>query len=214
MKLHLGCGQRYLKGYINIDFPKSKHSIQDKSIADIQANILDLKYAQETVGEIRLHHVFEHFTRPTACALLFTWRNWLKKNGIVRIEVPDFDKTVRNILNPLASDKKKAVALRHIFGSNEAEWAVHFEGWSVKRLGNLLKILGFDIIEVKKNSWKGTYNFEIFAQKNIKKINKNEAESIVRNFLANFLVDKSSSEKKLLEVWMGMYKNQLEKGVL
>jgi predicted SAM-dependent methyltransferase len=65
-KLHLGCGQRHLEGYINIDFPASEHSVQDKSVADIQADITQLSYPASSIDEVRLHHVFEHFPRPVA----------------------------------------------------------------------------------------------------------------------------------------------------
>lgn len=211
MKIHLGCGENYLKGYVNIDFPPTKHTVQNKNIADLHANIQSLQYKSESVEEIRLHHVFEHFTRPIACALLVSWRSWLKKGGILRIEVPDFDRTARSILNPFLSSKKKAVALRHIFGSNEAPWAVHYEGWSANRLTKILSSLGFNIQEIKRNSWKGTYNVEIIARRNNLKIEKEELEKRVKEFFSNFLIDNSSSEKELLEVWIKEYKLQVEK---
>src|SRR6185369_2221030 len=114
MKLHLGCGQRYLDGYINIDFPSSSHSIQETSVADLHADILSLHYPEKSVEEIRSHHVFEHFPRPIACALLAGWYLWLKEGGLLRIEVPDFRRTAQRLLNPFLSFKKRAVAERHL----------------------------------------------------------------------------------------------------
>ena len=85
MKLHLGCGQRYFEGYVNIDYPQSEHTVQQKSVADQFANLMELRYRKGTIDEVRLHHVFEHFPRATACALLASWNSWLKIGGILRI---------------------------------------------------------------------------------------------------------------------------------
>ncbi|MBU1349519.1 MAG: hypothetical protein ABII99_02395 [Patescibacteria group bacterium] len=95
MKLHLGCGENYLEGYVNIDFPPEFHTIQNKSVADKYANIFELKYKKDSIEEIRLHHVFEHFERAVALALIAGWRSWLKKNGVLRIEVPDFKMKIK-----------------------------------------------------------------------------------------------------------------------
>lgn len=211
MKLHLGCGQRYLEGYINIDFPASKHTIQDKSVADIQTDITQLSYPVSSIDEVRLHHVFEHFPRQIACGLLATWMLWLKSGGILRIEVPDFQRTSLIILNPFTSHRSKAVALRHIFGSHEAPWGVHCEGWTINRLTELLKEMGFEILNTKKNSWKGTHNFEIIARKNETNISKIDLEKKVKQFLSNYTVDSSQSELKLLDVWMDDYNHQIDK---
>jgi hypothetical protein len=38
LKLHLGCGERYLEGYVNIDYPASEHtvmSVKPDRFADI-----------------------------------------------------------------------------------------------------------------------------------------------------------------------------------
>lgn len=211
MKLHLGCGQIYLKGYLNIDFPLSKHSIQNKSVADKHANILKLSYPKNSIEEIRLHHVFEHFTRPVACALITKWYIWLKPNGILHIEVPDFQRTARVVLNPFNTGRKKLLATRHLYGSHEADWAVHCEGYTPKSLSKLLKMYGFKINKIDKNSWKGTYNFEIVANKINDELNKKHFEKITRIYLKQFLVDESESELKLLSVWMNEYKKQIKK---
>jgi len=211
MKLHLGCGQKYLEGYINIDYPVSEHSVQKKSVADIHADITRLSYPASSIDEVRLHHVFEHFTRPVACGLISTWRFWLKPGGILHIEVPDFQRTAFTVLNPFSSLRSKTIALRHIFGSHEASWAVHCEGWTVSQLGNILKKLEFEILETKKNSWKGTYNFEIIARKNDIDLSQIDSEKRMKDFLSDYLVDSSQSELELLSVWISEYKIQVNK---
>ena len=209
MKLHLGCGQHYIKGYSNIDFPSSKHTVQSTTVADLYADITKLRYPKNSIDEIRLHHVYEHFTRPTALALLSSWWSWLKPGGILRIEVPDFDKTASRILNPFINTKQKYVALRHIFGSQEAPWANHYEGWSEDRLKTILLNFGFQPIKTQRNSWRGTYNIEIFATKVDQVMEKKQFEHRAESVLTNYLLDKSPSEIKLLQVWMKIYNEQI-----
>ena len=211
MKLHLGCGMRYLQGYVNIDFPLPEHSVQEKSVADLHANILELTYPASCIKEVRLHHVFEHFPRPVACALLVGWFSWLKLGGVLHIEIPDFQKTARVMLSPFASFKKKAVAERHLFGSHEAHWAVHCEGYTPELLKKMLENYGFRVIRMKKSVWLGTYNLEMFAEKATNDISKNEFNTITSNYLKKYLLDEGESETRLLNVWLKMYIDQLEK---
>lgn len=209
MKLHLGCGQRYLEGYVNIDFPASSHTVQEKSIADVHADILALRYAPETIEEVRLHHVFEHFPRPIACALLANWYSWIKPQGLLHIEVPDFQRTAQVMLNPFASFKKKAVAERHIFGSHEAGWAGHLEGYTPETMKRMISCYGFKVNEIKKNAWQGTYNFELIAEKSAKKLSKNDFEAVTEKYLRNYLLD--DRETRLLKFWMEAYNSQMRK---
>lgn len=206
MKLHLGCGQRYLKGYVNIDYPPSEHTVMETLVADRYENILELYFEAGSIDEVRLHHVFEHFSRPQACALLSNWHVWLKEGGILDIEVPDFERTGRAALSRLKSSKARFVALRHLFGSHEAHWAVHYEGYSFRILTQLLKNFGFAIKEKKRNAWRGTYNIEVIAAKRGKTLTPVELEARARNWMTNFMVDDSSSEKLLLETWMNKYR--------
>lgn len=209
MKLHLGCGQRYLDGYINIDYPLSEHSVQKNSVADINADILALRYPASVVAEVRLHHVFEHFTRPVACALVAAWNSWLQPNGLIHIEVPDFHRTARAITSSLTSLKSKAVAERHLFGSHEAHWAAHYEGYTPALLKKLVSTFGFAIQKIDKNSWRGTYNFELFAYKSNQTLSKEECSARAEEYLSSFLLDNSETEKHLLAAWMEIYTHQL-----
>ena len=202
MKLHLGCGERYLKDYVNIDFPQVLHSVQKHSVADRLIDIRNLKYPPKSIEEIRLHHVFEHFPRVTACALLTDWNTWLKDNGVLKIEVPDTEIMFKNYDNR---------AQRHIFGSQEASWATHFAGYTSKNLTSFLAMYGFAIKEIKKNNWKGTANIEIVAVKKGKRITLKQFEKITRKYLKSFLIDGSCSERRLLKVWMKNYNDQIKK---
>ncbi len=210
MKLHLGCGEKYLNGYTNIDFPESEHNVQSNRRVDVVTDITELSYTDSSIDEIRLHHVFEHFTRPIACALTAAWRSWLKPHGILRIEVPDFCETSLILFDPQASDSAKAVALRHVFGSHEAAWAIHCEGWTIDRMSELLKNFGFEVENIEKNSWRGTHNFEIIARRDANSHSAIDLEQRARRFLTDYLVDSSEGELQLLNVWMDMYCRQFQ----
>lgn len=213
MKLHLGCGQVYLDGYTNIDFPISKHTVQQKSVADQFADLTILNYKAGSIEEVRLHHVFEHFIRPVALAMLASWHSWLKSDGTLHIEVPDFDATALRILSPLTNDHDKKVGLRHIFGSNEAPWATHYEGWSKKRLSEAFAAMGFVTISSKKNSYLATHNITVIAKKSESTFTKKEYAQRARTYLSGFMVDDSDFETRLLEIWMKQFDKQLDKGL-
>jgi predicted SAM-dependent methyltransferase len=207
-KLHLGCGQKYLGGYVNIDFPLSEHSVQNKSIADEFYDITKLTYPSNSIQEVRLHHIFEHFGRPIACALIASWNSWLTEKGILHIEVPDFEKTAKIAISKFRHRDKKKVAIHHLFGSHEAKWAIHAEGYSEWMIEDIMLSFGFKKIKTLKNDWHGTYNLEIVAEKE-NDISFNESFDRAEMYLRDFLVD--DTEQELLNVWLEQFKNQIEK---
>ena len=192
---------------MNIDFPPSEHSVQTQSIADEYHDITKLNYQINSIQEVRLHHVFEHFERATACALVASWNSWLTHKGVLHIEVPDFDKTAKAALSRFNNINNKKIAIRHLFGSHEAKWAVHAEGYSEWMLEDMLNCFGFKKTKVLKHNWRGTYNLEIVAEK-INTITKHECETKAEEYLTGFLVDES--EYELLKVWLQQFRNQIE----
>jgi hypothetical protein len=212
MRLHLGCGQRYLDGYVNIDFPPAEHTVQSGSVADLHADLLQLRYPPGSIREVRLHHVFEHFPRPVACALLASWHAWLQPGGVLRIEVPDLARTARVVLNPFAAQRAKSVAIRHLYGSHEARWAVHCEGYTPGTLKHMVGLFGFMPVNVVKSSWQGTCNFELTARRSDGCCDFAHYCACARQYLEAFRVDQSPSETTLLKVWMDAFARQARAG--
>jgi len=211
MKLHLGCGQVYLDGYRNIDFPLSEHTVQERSVADEHADLTKLRYAKGSIDEIRLHHVFEHFPRHIAVALLAGWQIWLKRGGKLMIEVPDFTESAKLVIDPETPSRDNGVALRHIFGSNEAPWAIHYEGWTEDNFRRLLKSFGFTNIEIAKESYKATRNITVVCKKGLFSLNHLKAHMAAKKYLKDFTVDDTDFESSLLDIWMGEFDDQLSR---
>lgn len=210
-RLHLGCGQVYLEGYVNIDYPLSEHTVQQKSVADEFANLTDMRRPADSIDEVRLHHVFEHFPRPQAVALLASWHSWLKKGGRLHIEVPDFEKTAKLALDPKAKDRDRKVAIRHIFGSNEAPWAIHYDGWTAERLRELVETFGFKTESIEPNEYLATRNITIIATKAKPTPAKDRLAKIARDYLTSFTLNDSDFESRLLDIWLADFKTQLNK---
>ena len=143
IRLHLGCGENYLGGYINVDLSQDNQPLM-RAKADICADIRELHYDDNSIDEIRSHHLLEHFSRQEALGLLLQWRRWLKPGGILHVETPDFESAVRTFI--YASRVQRFKIARHIFGSQEAEWAFHKDFWGKEKWRYVLSMLGFDNI--------------------------------------------------------------------
>ncbi len=84
IRLHLGCGSRFIPGFLHIDARFHPH-------VDLVADVarLDMIPAA-TVDLIYASHVLEHFGRWEFRAVLSEWRRILKPGGVLRLAVPDF----------------------------------------------------------------------------------------------------------------------------
>jgi SAM-dependent methyltransferase len=150
LKLHLGCGEKYLEGYVNIDYPPEEHTVMAAK-ADVYQDIRTLEYDEGTVEEVRSHHLFEHFNRVEALKLLIKWRMWLKPGGRLVIETPDFEASARAYLWAITRRRKMMLG-RHIFGSHEAGWAYHYDFWDKGKFKFVLKKVGFKNIKAERYS--------------------------------------------------------------
>lgn len=83
MKLHLGCGPRYIPGFVHVDAQFSPH-------VNIVCLVERLPIKNSNVSLIYASHILEHFGRFEYRAVLQEWFRVLEPNGILRLSVPDF----------------------------------------------------------------------------------------------------------------------------
>jgi len=83
MKLHLGCGARYIPGFLHVDIRPGPH-------VDMVCRVENLPMADGSVSLIYASHLLEHFGRNEYRAVLMEWKRVLEPGGVLRLAVPDF----------------------------------------------------------------------------------------------------------------------------
>jgi len=209
LRLHLGCGENHFEGYINIDFPPSEHSVQTMIAADLFADITLLVFPAQSVDEIRLHHVFEHFSRSKALALLIQWHSWLKIGGKLHIETPDVIGSAHTLVADMPYRTKQGV-LRHAFGSHEASRAYHLDGWYKEKFEHILSKFGFSV-QCQNVQWKGDpwlSNVHALAVKE-KHLESDTLLRIADEILLDSMVADVPGERLMHQVWCRMVRDEL-----
>ncbi|HJZ23117.1 MAG TPA: methyltransferase domain-containing protein [Candidatus Babeliales bacterium] len=210
LRLHLGCGQTYFNGYINIDFPPVDHTVQNTSPADVYGDITKLVFSRNSIDEIRSHHVFEHFERPIALALLCQWQQWLKIGGMLVIETPDALGCMKAMSDQELSFTQKQLVMRHLFGSHEARWAVHCDGWYKEKYEYILQQLGFGQLKIVRQAYKKELpNITVHAQK-VQEYSLDEVLNRAKYILRQSMNGEGGSEEQLYQVWMGSFNKYLK----
>ncbi len=137
LKLHLGCGDQYIDGYVNIDLRKT-------TATDFVCRIENLPYPNDSAEIIELYHVIEHLPRHDLPAAMREWYRVLSPGGKLIIECPDFDAAAKEYV---AGNEER---LDNIFGLQRFPGDVHFFGYNFRRLKNLLEDAGFVAIEQRE----------------------------------------------------------------
>jgi ubiquinone/menaquinone biosynthesis C-methylase UbiE len=136
MKLHLGCGTKKIGGYVNIDI---RPDVNPDLIDDISKlnNI-----PNESVDVIYACHVLEHFGRYEFMDVLKRWFEVLKKGGILRLSVPDFEK-VNEYYNE-TKDLSKLIGF--LYGGQTYKENFHYYTWDFNSLQKDLKSINFSVV--------------------------------------------------------------------
>lgn len=137
VKLNLGCYNRKLHGFINVDAMKEFEPdiIDDVCVlSSFKENSADLIYAS---------HLLEHFSRHDTLKVLKRWYDILKFGGKLRISVPDFQKIARRYI--YTDDIEEVHGLLHAAQVNKYD--IHYISFDEKYLTKCLKSTGFKLVE-------------------------------------------------------------------
>ena len=180
MKLHLGCGKRFIPGFVHIDigdFPHIDHRASIDALPMIGDGQADLIYCS---------HAFEYFDRQRALEVLREWRRVLKTDGILRLAVPDFEALVR----VYQQSRDLSQILGPLFGritvqtERGAEVLYHRTTYDYKSLEALCIAAGFR--SVARYDWRVTIHrdFDDFSQAYVPHMDKDNGILISLNIEA------------------------------
>lgn len=137
VNLHLGCGSVNHPNFINIDgFPASHiHYVREiDDLSPFQDNSIDLIYAC---------HCLEHFSFLKVPNVIAEWFRVIKKNGILRLSVPDFDQLITIYSE---NDKDIDTIVGMLMGGQDYKYNFHQTAFTKKKLESLLLNAGFNEI--------------------------------------------------------------------
>jgi predicted SAM-dependent methyltransferase len=171
IKLHLGCGNKHIDGYINID-------VRHLDGVDLIDNIKELKsFETNSVDVIYASHVLEHFGRNEYMSILTRWYDLLKDGGILRVAVPDFEKIVEHY-----SEFRDLKQLRgFLYGGQNYNENYHYCVWDFKQLEEDLKYVGFKYVTLY--DWRKTEHSHVddFSQSYLPHMNKQNGKLMSLN---------------------------------
>lgn len=162
VKLHLGCGNRYIPGFVHIDIRKLPH-------VDCVASADKLDFLNDnSVDLIYSCHLLEHFRRYQIPVVFREWYRVLKRGGILRLAVPDFENIVEVYLK--TRDIKLIMGL--LFGRQDYPENTHFIAFDYSYLTEVLAETGFK--KVHRYDWKQTIHkdYDDFSQAYIPHMDK------------------------------------------
>ena len=146
MKFNIGCGKRnFGEEWIHIDGGDFPHI----NSSDIYLN----KYKDNTADLIYASHFIEYFNRDEILELLRCWKKKLKKNGVMRLAVPDFEACSNLYLN-------EGYGLENFLGPLYGQMTMsgkliyHKTVFDFLHLKKLLSEVGMN--KVKKYNWRET----------------------------------------------------------
>jgi len=161
IKLHLGCGSKYLDGWCNIDAHPPRdtdtHRGALSKTPDIWCDIKKLPAANESVDVIYTAHVIEHFHRHSAIELFTEFWRVLRPNGVIITEMPDLARIIF-LLKFLPAQPNYPAAMRanrdmikaQLYGAaweaNDDGYPYHKYVWERAEFCDMLSQIGFRIL--------------------------------------------------------------------
>jgi predicted SAM-dependent methyltransferase len=152
IKLHLGCGNKFIPDFIHIDLIDMPH-------IDYNSDVSNLKmFGESSVDLIYASHVLEHFGRFEFRRILAEWFRVLKPDGILRLAVPDFAACAKIYYEQgLANGLNGLIGL--ISGGQKDQYDFHKMIFDEEFLTDELRKLGFR--DIRPWDWRFTEHRDI-----------------------------------------------------
>jgi predicted SAM-dependent methyltransferase len=133
VKLHLGCGDVIINGWINVDLCNPA--------AQVKADAKDLNmFEDNSIDEIYSSHLIEHFHFHDGLKVLKEWKRVLKPGGKLVVELPDFLACCKKFIESSEEDRVNQYVSfwgypwesgqTHLFGYTKSQMR-----WSLEQLG-------------------------------------------------------------------------------
>lgn len=150
MKLNLGAGDSKIPGFTSVD-------LYDEA-ADIQADICNLPFEDNSVEEIVAYQVVEHIPYQMSELMFQEMYRVLVPGGTAIIETPDIDYVCKMILEEGLQDKWMYSLIGEYFRPWDKDryddWencaaAIHRNPWNFERLVRICRPIGFKVERLK-----------------------------------------------------------------
>lgn len=161
VKLHLGCGSNYLKGWCNIDAYQPVDSDTHRGTfhiaPDIWSDIMSVPARDNTVDVIMTQHVVEHFYRHQVISLLKEFFRILKPGGTLVTEMPDLSRILMLLRflpfrpnYPIEMNANRDMILAQLYGAsweaNDQGYPYHKYLWKRDEFCLILNQIGYNIV--------------------------------------------------------------------
>jgi len=140
VKLHLGCGKRYLKDFIHIDIAEFDHIDYFSPVDDLSM------FKNDSIEEIYASHVLEYFDKDYVQTVLKEWKRVLVPNGMLRLAVPNFEALIE-VYNSTADISKILGPLYGKWNIGNGDHIYHKIVYDYESLEKVLTNAGFKNIE-------------------------------------------------------------------
>ena len=137
-KLNLGCGDEVMEGYINCDLYNPK--------ADVMCDARNLPFEDNSIDEVYVCHLLEHFNFKESFDVLKEWKRVIKEGGMLVIETPDLLASCKKFVE--SDDTYRVnVLYGHMFAKPWLEGETHKFLYTETQLSWALRQLGFKNIQ-------------------------------------------------------------------
>lgn len=151
-KVHLGCGSKYIPGFLHIDGNPHPH-------IDVQGSVSELPFlADDSVELIYAAHLLEHFGRKEVDGVLAEWYRVLAPGGVLRLAVPDYEACARlYVAGKLDGGLPEILGL--MMGGQRDHYDFHKMAFDFDSLDARLKKIGFR--ETRRWNWRETEHADL-----------------------------------------------------